>query len=251
MTDLPFEASVTSICEVEIGSTAKPRRLLGTATVLNGGFFLTARHVIENIGPNVRNVGLPIWINNADCFFEPLGTLEFAPGRIDIAIGKTSLPTRSEFAFDKDHIVTIWQEVFALGYPETAVEPGLDKIATGLRAFKGIVQRNIRNDGFSPPQDHSDRIELDFTMGQGASGSPIFYTRGHSRMMLCGIYRGARRHEIVLETISESSVNGKIETHQTSKIEYFGEACMLRPIIDWKPAIGAGMSLAQILALSA
>lgn len=248
MSDWPIEASVTPIVEFRRDWPARPVSLLGTATVLNNGYYLTARHVIEAaLSRDRTNIGIQAWAAPETCFFDPISEFEFAPGKRDLALGKSQFSTRTEFGFDENRIITLWQEVFGLGYPESVVSHLPDKISPQLRAFKGIVQRNIYMDLGAPPKDHSDGIELDFAMGQGASGSPIFSTKNYNRMMLCGIYSGARKHEIVIENITSVDDDGKTEIIKTSKIEYYGEAVMLSSILDWIPSISGGRSLLDIL----
>src|SRR5204863_1794865 len=95
------------------------------------------------------------------------------------------------------------------------------------------------------PGRHPDCFELNFAITNGLSGSPLFVHKGTYDAVI-GVCIGSHESRVV----SYENVSFKEGTEQFRekivRVEEFGIAHDVRPLLDWKPTCLKGKSLRQL-----
>ncbi len=230
-------------------SLARLSKLFGTAFFINNeGLFLTARHVLEKahasrgreseIGLNIRH---PVSGKNA---YSPIVAYEFAPAPFDIAIGRSKYSAQSWFKTQEPENY-VWLDVATLGYPETALNVTDQNFNIHLRALKGYVQRKIKTDELPSHRPHPECFELNFAVPNGMSGAPLFSPQ--NAQTLIGVCVGSVDSEITVfsqTSVEEGNAHFK---ERVTRIEQYGIAHSVFPLMDWSPSILSGKKISDIL----
>lgn len=136
----------------------------------------------------------------------------------------------------------VWQRVATYGYPLNAISGDPNALRINIRAHKGIVQRILApNDlpiGSSPAG-----YELNFLIGTGMSGSPLFIYAGETDTLV-GICVGCSRTEEIDE-VNEVKEGRSVYREIKLKISEFGIAQDLISLHQWKPKILGGKTLLE------
>lgn len=247
-----LQSYVTPICLFkEEDGIANLRKLIGTAFFVGrAGYFLTARHVLEQAFAEAViegwDVGLVVKENNGELDKDQLVKLnmyEFAPEPFDIAAGRVAYYPQSPLKV-KPFKVAMWREVAALGYPASASIIDGQALWMNLRGYRGYIQR------LTVPRDlplgrHPNGFELSFLLGPGSSGGPVFTTNE----VLIGVGVGSYKSEHLEEEFTEVVDNGKVYREQRLRIEQFGFAHDISGLLDWRAEIFNGASLLEVAAI--
>lgn len=235
----------------------------GTAFFIDDrGTFLTASHVIQRADEDFRKnggfVGLIVRhpTEPQRRTVAPIAAFETAAEPNDVAIGNVDfvgqgLATKGAFVWPVDEQkVWMWQDVWAAGYPESAIARIGEAQRHPPRGYHGYVMRRIpRGQVLTSP--HPDLFELNFPVVNGVSGSPLVLRGLETQsFILIGICRASHTSEItdyVEETVE--SDGGKL-TEKRLKVEQYGLADDIRPLRTWKPRILNGRSLAEAVQTS-
>jgi len=244
-----LQSIVAPICTYsQVGNAFYVQQLFGTGFFFNtSGFFLTARHVIEDGMHNAsecgHRLGIFLMTDNPKCSLTaPIIEFEFADDPFDIAICKTDYHVNTWFKLER-RTVEVWQDVATMGYPISTAAQVVAEYQVQQRVHKGYIQRVIPQERLSPGS-HPDAFELSFPITHGLSGSPLFiYMQSHDAVI--GICVGSHKSRVVdYETVIYK--DEKVEAKETSvRIEEFGVAHDVRSILDWRPACLRGRSLLE------
>jgi hypothetical protein len=246
-----LQSYVCPVClySVEEG-IATIRELIGTSFFLNSfGLLVSARHVFESALSNSTAKGFRTGIVVKDqggksltSVICPLDRFEAAPDPFDIAIAVLNYRCSTLLIAD-DITIQEWADVATLGYPIDAVSGPISKLNLNLRCLKGYVQRPLRPGdlhlGGNPPA-----FELSFLLGRGLSGAPLF-KHAQPKDIVIGVCVGSSRTEVVEDEFTEIQADGRKYTEKRLKIDQFGVAHDMRPLLDWKPGLLAGISLRE------
>jgi len=248
-----LETYMVPVCRFDRGSnTAFIRSFHGTAFFLNGaGVFLTARHVVDKGAAAVATHGGFLGL----CVRPPDGSRNVAAAILsfdhaeppyDVSIGRCNggFPTLLTLT---DVEVGPWRDVAAYGYPETALNVSLEGFWMYGRGFKGYVHRLVKR-GELPAGGHPNAFEVSFAMPPGLSGAPLF-VHSQPKDVVVGVCVGANRAETVDFDYEEILESGEIRRERRVRIEEYGIAHDLRPLLDWKPPVLKGLSVADVAAI--
>jgi hypothetical protein len=233
--------------------SASVRRFHGTAFAFSRfGHFMTAAHVLRAaLADAEQNGGLigafPSSIQNGTSVSLATPVLEFdyAPGLHDVAIFRTQYCVNTWFRYQEQQI-GFWQDVAAVGYPDSITHPNILTYEVQQRAHKGYIQRIVPA-GRETSRNHPNSFELSFPITEGLSGSPLFIHAG-SFEHLIGVCVGSHRSRIAdMEVLEEHSANAINSTTKAYRIEEFGWAHDLRPLLEWKPTCLHGRTLNEAL----
>lgn len=245
-----LETYIVPVCRFsESSGTALISEFFGTAFFINaGGTFLSARHVIEAAQQSVEEFGGFIGLcirpseggGNVAC---RITSFEAACSPYDICIGTAaaSFPTNFTLA---PIFVNVWREVVSYGYPTTAQNLSAGEFWMYGRGFRGYVHREVKA-GQLPGGPHPDAFEISFPMPQGLSGSPLFVP-GSPKDVVIGICVGVNRGESTEFLFEEVQADGELIRERRVKIEEYGMAHDLRPLLDWRPGNFGGLTLREI-----
>lgn len=233
------------------GDKARIGQCFGSAFLINSsGWCLTAAHVLlaaVNEGEKQRQlvgvIGKSDKGESSQNMFFPLSLHECAPSPFDVAIFKTTYLSDTLFSA-MDRSVEHWQEVATLGYPLNAIGKELEKVKINLRAQRGHIQRLIAPNEL-PFEENPPAFELSFLISRGMSGSPIFI-HSQPRDIVVGVCVSSFRSETIDDEFIEVRDDGSKYVERKMKIEEFGIAHDLRPLLDWKPGVLSGESLGDV-----
>jgi len=253
---VPFEPSLTletyvvPICRFDIGEgKAVIRTFHGTAFFVGeSGTFLTARHVIEDAITNVRNHGGFVGLcGKAEDFKSnraiPIQNSEFAPAPYDVAVGTTNYRCQSVFTVEKIE-VAMWADVAMLGYPSSTLVNSNGAIWMYLRGFKGYVQRTVSPEAL-PLSTHPCSFEASFPIARGMSGAPLFVHAGRKDIVV-GVCVGSNRSETLDYEYVDVDEAGRELRESIRRIEEYGLAHDIRPLVTWSPALLEGKTLGEV-----
>lgn len=245
-----LQSYVTPICLIiDIGGVANLRKLIGTAFFVGeGGYYLTARHVLEQALAEAGQTGCEVGlvVKNDDGKSKENGVLklnryEFAREPFDIAAGWVPYRPQSPLkvcAFEAD----VWRNVAALGYPESASIMEGEALWLNIRGYRGYIQRaTLPRD--MPLGRHPNGFELSFLLGPGSSGAPVFTVPDKT---LIGVGVGSYKSEHIEEEFTQVDDNGKEYREQRIRIEQFGFAHDISGLLDWRADIFDGASLQEV-----
>jgi len=232
-------------------------RFCGTAVLLGGDFFLTARHVMPPSGaeprPHLAIADLSDPENIRYVFVQLVGA-EFAPGGSDLAIGRLDA-WAAERQFVGVGFAAPLSDVVCVGYPEDLVRPverGDMDALDNPRYLKGYVTRFLEPSAAAAlVKDPS--LELSFPISRGMSGSPVWGmatgTPGHEDdRVLIGIATHTVDSRIVTwEEVVEGAGGGHPVRTETARVVETGIAVRLSALEDWRPRL-SGVPLGAIIA---
>jgi hypothetical protein len=253
MTDAPFlQSFVAPLCRYMEASTIIVEQLHGTCFLVGSdGVFLTARHVLEKLFAEIKEKGglagaFPMQIveGRAESLTAPIIHFEFAPEPFDIAIFTTGYRSSTPFRLvDRD--VNVRQDIATIGYPASNATQTIDRYEIQQRAHKGYVQRFVPAGRLHPGQ-HPDCFELNFSITNGLSGSPLFIYRGEFDEVI-GVCTHSHESRIVLHSQLDVREDSAKFSEVLSRVEEFGIAHDLRPLLNWKPTCLNGRMLGQVM----
>lgn len=90
---------------------------------------------------------------------------------------------------------------------------------------------------------HPPGFELSFLLGRGASGAPIFTIPDE---IVIGVGVGSFKSEELDDEIVDVLDDGVEYREKRLKLEQFGYAHSMMPLLDWRPKLLAGKSLAEV-----
>lgn len=235
-----LQTYIVPICLIEaINKTPVLKRVIGTAFLINGiGHFLTARHVIEQAYAAVEGteLGVAVLLKGENGSHEStraafIHKYIHAPDPYDLTLGFTGYKSPTWIKLEAMNIAE-WQDVAMLGYPVAAVGGEIDNIRINLRALKGYVQR------LTAPSDmkigkHPDGFELSFNISPGMSGAPLFVPTDDG-FCVVGVGVSSFRGETIEAEIEEIQEDGSIFKESRRKIEEFGFAHDIRPLLEYE-----------------
>lgn len=245
--------SVTApICRgVNKGHSVWIERFHGTGFFISDkGHFLTARHVIEDaLDDAERNGGevyfMPMMGNGSKNYALKLDACEYADLPHDVAICHVNFRSSTFFRLLTID-VEVWQDIAANGYPVSLSKKDSATYAVRQRFHKGYVQRVIPKGDQAIISPVPNAFEVSFPITKGLSGSPLFVHQNNEYETVIGICVGSMPSEIVDFQHSEILEDGKAISEKVVRIEEFGIAHDIRPLLNWKPNILNGQSLQQI-----
>jgi hypothetical protein len=253
MTDTPFlQSFVAPICRYTGNREVMVEELYGTCFLIGSdGIFLTARHVLEKVFVEVKKRG-----GSAGAFpMQAVGDrvvsltatildFDYAPEPFDIAVFTTEYRSSTPFRL-VERPVEVWQDVATMGYPASNVNKIAEKFELQQRAHKGYVQRCIPA-GRLHPGEHPNCFELNFSITNGLSGSPLFIYRGSTDEVI-GVCTHSHESRIVLHSHMDVT-DENIELREVvSRVEEHGIAHDLRPLIHWAPRCLNGRTIGQVM----
>jgi hypothetical protein len=254
-TSFPPETYIVPVCRCdETAGTANIRAFHGTAFFINDhGAFVTARHVVEAGAHDVaRNGGiLGLCVRRpggGDCVISPIRELDVANAPHDLCFGVAygDFPTSLTVG---ELPVGTWRDVAALGYPATAANISADGFWMYARGFKGYVHREVKS-GQLPGGLHPDMFETSFRMPPGMSGAPLFVAHG-GRHVVIGVCVGVNTSEQTDYLVEEITADGVVNRERRVRIEEYGIAHDLRPLLDSTPPVFKGRTLRDVASDSA
>ncbi len=227
-------------------------QLHGTGFLISSrGFFLTACHVLDaafadakenggevGIFPTQDIEGQPRSLNVLFQDYEP------APKPFDVAIFHAPSYSAKTLLRLQKRDVDIWQDVAATGYPGSITHKTPEMYQLQQRAHKGYVQRCIPA-GRLQPGNNPDSFELSFPITKGLSGSPLFIHQ-HEYEIVIGICVGSHASSVVQYESLTLEEEDKRTYEKIARVEEFGIAHDLRPLLDWKPLCLSGISLGEV-----
>ncbi|MGO6754895.1 trypsin-like peptidase domain-containing protein [Rhizobium ruizarguesonis] len=225
------------------------RKAVGTAFFVGrSGFYLTARHVLEQAFAETKATDLRVGLNvkadrgrSVENRVVAVELYENAPQPFDVAVGLSNYIPETPIRIGHFE-PTVWQEVATMGYPASTHVMENEALWINMRAHRGYVQRP------TIPRDmhvgsHPNGFELSFLLSPGMSGCPIFKVDDET---LIGVGVGSYRSEMVEEQFTEIQDGGQTYTEQRVRIEQYGFAHDIRELHSWKAGIFGGMTLLEI-----
>ncbi|MCK1517405.1 trypsin-like peptidase domain-containing protein [Bradyrhizobium sp. 190] len=253
MTDSPFlQSFVAPICRFTGNHDVTVEELYGTCFLIGSdGIFLTARHVLEKVFTEIKARGgsagafpMQVVSDRVVSLAATILDYEFAPEPFDIAVFTTAYRSNTPFRLVQ-RTVEVWQDVAAMGYPASNVHKSAERLEIQQRAHKGYIQRCIPA-GRLHPGNHPNCFELNFSITNGLSGSPLFIYRGATDEVI-GVCTHSHESRIVLHSHMDV-IEENAEFHEViSRVEEFGIAQDLRPLIDWAPGCLNGRTIGQVM----
>ncbi|WP_062945265.1 serine protease [Rhizobium leguminosarum] len=225
------------------------RKAVGTAFFIGRmGFYLTARHVLEQAFAEAKTAGMHVGLNvkaegarSLENRVVAIHLFENAPQPFDVAVGLSNYIPETPITLGPFE-PTVWQEVATMGYPASTHVMENEALWINMRAQRGYVQRP------TVPRDmhvgsHPNGFELSFLLSPGMSGCPIFTVENET---LIGIGVGSYKSELVEDQFTEVQDNGQTYTEQRVRIEQYGFAHDIRGLHFWKAGIFGGLTLLEI-----
>jgi hypothetical protein len=248
-----LQSAVVPVClYTEEHGKAVLQKHLGTAFFVGkSGYCLTARHVLEQALSEAKKrdclVGLGVKGDNGkspDNFVAKVDKFEFAPAPYDIAAAQANYYPNVTIKLDC-FAASVWQEIAALGYPESAAVTDKEALWMNIRGYRGYVQRaTLPRD--LPIGKHPNGYELSFLLGPGSSGAPIFTI---PEEILIGVGVGSYKSEHLEDELLEVSDAGKEYRERRLRIEQFGFAHDVQGVLEWRAEIFEGRTLREVATL--
>jgi S1-C subfamily serine protease len=245
-----LESYIFPICRYEeLDGLAHIREFYGTGFFVGvQGVFITATHVIDAADEGVKLrggfVGLCIrYADKPENLAVRIASIDAAPPPYDISVGKITANIPSWLTLGQKPI-TVFQDVAAYGFPATAQNHSNHEFWMHGRGFRGYVHRPVAS-GDLEGSPHPDAFELSFSMPQGLSGAPLF-TYDPNGDVAIGVCVGINRGESTEFVIEEVQDDGKVFIEKRVRVEEYGIAHDLRPLLSWRPANLEGHSLEDV-----
>lgn len=251
-----LQSHVVPVCAVSvIRGEAKIVRHFGSAFFVDQeGHFLTARHVMQLADDFSRAEGTnTMLIAKADRGNSGQSIAAFirewvpAPEPNDIALGVTRNYQCDSGWSSYQGEIKPWNDVATFGYPESAVTGNVGALQMNIRCLKGYVQRILSPGEIPLRADSPPAFEISFLISPGFSGSPLFSTTAPLYEDLIGICVSSFSSELVDHSVTEIQQDGSSLTEKRTRIEQFGCAEDLRPLLDWKPELLSGRPLRAVM----
>jgi hypothetical protein len=242
---------VVPVCVIDPTDKEGPRfvSVQGTAFFINdGGVLVTAAHVIRNATASICSGDQYVGI----CAKDPgstgnvVATIDahtFAPEPWDVAVGVVSCKSPTILALG-NIAVDVSSLVSTYGYPENALNKRGPAIWMQVRGHQGYVQRPIGEDDTSVIEHHPSSFELSFPISRGMSGSPLIMG-GSPRNVAVGVCVGSWPSELVDYSTETVEADGTKFREKVVRVEQFGIAHDLRPLLEWRPDCLGGKSLKE------
>ncbi len=252
MNEAPFlQSYVSPVCRFTVGTNVIVEQLHGTAFLVDSdGVFLTARHVLEKVFAEAKERGgaagvFPMHLveGTPTSLTAPIILFDFAPEPADIAIFTTNYRSTTPLRLS-DRDVEVWQDIATMGYPASNAHKTPEKYEIQQRAHKGYIQRVIPA-GRLHPGSHPDCFELSFPITNGLSGSPVFIHQGEFDHVI-GVCTHSHESRVVLHSHLDVKEGTSEFSEIVSRVEEFGIAHDLRPLLDWRPACLRGRRLRDL-----
>jgi hypothetical protein len=170
-------------------------------------------------------------------------THDYAPQPFDIAFARTQFSSETFYRLQRSKMAA-WQDVAANGYPESAVHRTVRECRIQQRSLKGHIQRCIP-EGTLSPGNNPPCFELSFAVTKGLSGAPVFVHRGDHDQLI-GVAVGSTTSQVVAYEHSEYVDEGKQLSERTLRVEEYGIAHDMGPLLDWQPSCADGKSLIEL-----
>lgn len=250
-----LQSTVVPICTYRVeNGRATVLDVLGTAFFIDRvGHFLTARHVTA-LGDAALKQGLNVGIvvkddggKDHNSLIAPITAVEDAPPPYDVSLGKAPYKCEVADLYLSNHQVELWHDVASYGYPLSAKGGPPENLTVNIRSLKGYIQRIIQpNELQELLGKHPAAYELSFLIGQGASGSPLFFM-DQRKALVIGICVGSYRSEILEHMIKEIKDEKTIFQEKLVKIEQFGIAQIISPLLTrWRPELTGRRTLIDL-----
>ncbi|MCS4242536.1 V8-like Glu-specific endopeptidase [Rhizobium sp. BIGb0125] len=249
-----LQSFVTPIFTYRMNSTGQPTalNLMGTGFFVGKGVLLTAAHVLQNATAEVEaGTASGICANPKVCDPEGAGQDRFieikdydvAEQPYDIAVALTDYSTQPNRLLRK-MTVEIADDVSTVGYPESAFQKHDGTLYVQARVHRGYVQRVIPANRLFVGQSSPPMFELDFPITKGMSGSPLLFNTGKKELVV-GVCVGSVTSRLI--DYSETYVNeaGKEYSEVQQKVQEYGLAHDLTPLLDWRPKVLNGLTLGE------
>jgi hypothetical protein len=246
-----LQSYIVSICLCEDrGTSVALRSHVGTAFFFSkAGYFMTARHVVEEAIAKSISTGLRVGLavkgehgssEDTEVHLVDDSDFENCPDPFDIAVGHVSYFVDTPLLF-REFAPSLWQEVATLGYPASAIVPEGDGFWANLRAQRGYIQRaTIPRDIHIG--DHPNGFELSFVLSAGMSGCPIFTPD----QMIIGVGVSTIQSELLDAEFTEVSEDGATYHERKVKLEQFGFAHDTSSLLNWSAEIFEGRTLLEV-----
>jgi hypothetical protein len=247
-----LETYIVPVCSFEVATgAARICECFGTAFFIDeAGTFITAGHVVRDGYASTENSNMFLGLcprptgseTNVAC---RIVKHELAPAPFDVAFGKVdqSFPTNLTLA---SAVVGTWRDVATYGYPVTSQNVSAEGFWMYGRGFKGYVHREIGK-GHLRGGNHPDAFETSFSMPKGLSGAPLF-VRAEPKDIVVGVCVGTNRGESVEFLLEELQKDGTVRIERSSRIEEYGLAHDLRPLLQLRSRVLGDRTLAECAA---
>lgn len=245
-----LQSYVVPVCLYRMdGTLADLRKAVGTAFFVGRmGFYLTARHVLQQAFAEARQEGLLVGLNvKADQGLSLVNVVqqvvvyENAPDPYDVAVGFGNYIPQTTIKLQPFE-TAVWQEIATMGYPASSHVMDNGALWINMRGHRGYIQRpTIPRDMHSG--SHPNGFELSFLLSPGMSGCPIFTVPDE---VLIGVGVGSYRSELIEDDITEVNDNGHTYREQRLRIEQYGFAHDIAGLLDWEADLFGGLTLADI-----
>lgn len=251
MTTLPvyLETYIVPVCGFkEVSSSVLIRAVFGTAFFINdSGTFLTAQHVIDEARRNVAELGgflglcvrPPGAAGSVAC---PVITTDAAAAPYDVCVGTIDAGFPTTLTLSNISVHT-WSDVTTFGYPTTAQNVTPNEFWIYGRGLKGYLHRHAKA-GQLQGGRHPDAFETSFAMPKGLSGAPLF-VYNNPRDIVIGVCVGVNSGETTEFMLEEVQDNGEVRTERRVRVEEYGLAHDLRPLLDFRPVNLDGQTLVE------
>jgi hypothetical protein len=142
----------------------------------------------------------------------------------------------------------MWTDVWTAGYPDSATMILQGNPEYPPRGYHGYITRTIPEGDWLGFQ-HSDLFELSFPVVLGMSGAPLFLreTRALPSFELIGVCIGSRSSEVEEYQHEEVEENGSVSRERRLRVEQYGLAQDIRPLLKWKPELLNGQRLGDAI----
>ena len=225
--------------------------VIGTAFFINKlGAFASARHVFETAAVisqrKTASWGLIVKLENgksAKSGVMPVQHFDFAPKPYDFAVGHVAYQCDTHLRLS-ERSIEVWQDVATYGYPLNAVGGNIDALNVNLRCHKGYIQRLTQPNDI-PVGEHPAGFELSFVLSAGLSGAPLFVYNGDVDIVI-GVCVGSIRSEILEDQLEEIDEAGRVHRETRLKIDQYGLAHDIRPLLSWRPNGFGNLTLLEL-----
>jgi hypothetical protein len=239
-----FPISIYSLKEDEVEFV----RFLGSGFFIgNEGYFLTAKHVLNNsVFKELKEgefIGIQFY-NDGFRIFKVDEIEEYGEQRVDLAIGlvkdhKVEHP--HFFSIEKDNQPHILVDFQSYGYPNYLVK----EIPTQGQVLKGYINRiSLKNDNIGTFENAPASYILSSAIPSGMSGSPIYTT---NPVRLIGVCLGSYEISTTLWQNIFLEEDGSKTSEKTDRVIENGIGLIIHDYLDWSIEIAQNRSLLSLV----